>query len=144
MNDHRDVGDLVAIERDLELIEAIEVKPVARDLRRPDPNVLDRRVDAADRAAQLAGPAVADRTRDLQVDHAGLILAAEGDQALTDLEVARRDQRERDIDAIDLERLQHAAVLRLFLLRSGAAGPDVRRRAGRRAAERGGRRGGGI
>src|SRR4051812_8511377 len=124
---HRDLRHLVAVERDLELIEAVEVEPIAGDLCRADAEILDRGVDAADRAAQPAGTVARERARDLEIDHAGLVLAAERDQALTDLEVARREHRQRDVDAVDLERLEPAAVLALLLLVLGAglAGAEV-------------------
>ena len=54
MDHHRDLRRREAIERDLELIQPIEVQPIARDLRRTDLEILHRRIDAADRTAQPA------------------------------------------------------------------------------------------
>jgi len=132
-----------AVERDLELIDAVEVQAVGRHHDRSHREVLDRRVDAADRATQRARTAIADRARDLEVDHARLILAAEHDRATANLEVTRREQRERDLDLVERERLEHAALaadLRLGRRLVAAGQPKISERAHRDAAERGERR----
>src|SRR5215468_4235462 len=52
-------------------------------------DVLDRGVDAADRALERAGAAVVERAGDLEVDHAGLVVAAEHDHATAELDRAQ-------------------------------------------------------
>jgi hypothetical protein len=69
------------------------VQAVGGQLDRAELDVLDRGVDAADRALELALAAVVERAGDLEVDHAGLIFAAEHDHAAAELDRARREQR---------------------------------------------------
>src|SRR5207249_7944948 len=97
--------------RDLELIEAVEMQAVGGQRDGAEPEILDRGVDAADRAAQRALAAVVDRARDLEVDDPGLVLAAEQDHPAADLEVMWREQRQRDVDAVECERLEDLALL---------------------------------
>ncbi len=142
MDHHVDLVRAVGVERDLELVEPVEVKAVRRDRGRSAREVLDRGVDAADPSGQSTGTPIVDRTRDLEIDHAGLVVATEHHEAVADLERARRHQAHRDVDRVEGERPQDAALLGRRLLRLvGALDDEVGQRAHRYATER--REGGG-
>ena len=85
----------------------------------------------------VPGPLIADRAGDLEIDHAGLIFAAEHDDAAADLEVTRREQRQRDIDLVERERAEHAALAPdLALRRRLLAAEPVRKSASERSGTR--------
>src|SRR5207253_2155386 len=70
VDDERGADRAEPVELDLELVDAVEVKAVGGHLDRADLAVLDRRVDAAERALEAALAAVVERAGDLEVDHA--------------------------------------------------------------------------